>query len=120
MDERGGEREKKKKGWRITKLQTERGQRKEEEEEEEDEEEMNGQETGEEEKMDGNVFKELAEMRKKDRDKQSTSVLYFSCFSARTRADSGGRPVCGKLPPANKLNAGPCWLRELTIVWIVC
>lgn len=67
----------KKKGWRITKLQTERGQRKEEEEE------RNGQETGEEEKMDGNVFKELAEMRKKDRDKQSTSVLYFSCFSAR-------------------------------------
>lgn len=69
----------KKKGWRITKLQTERGQRKEEEEEEE----RNGQETGEEEKMDGNVFKELAEMRKKDRDKQSTSVLHFSCFSAR-------------------------------------
>lgn len=33
--------------------------------------------------MDGNVFKELAEMRKKDRDKQSTSVLCFSCFSAR-------------------------------------
>ena len=33
--------------------------------------------------------------------------------------DSGGRPVCGKLPPANKLNAGPCWLREQTIVWIV-
>lgn len=68
----------KKKGWHI-KLQTERGQRKEEEEEEE----RNGQETGEEEKMDGNVFKELAEMRKKDRDKQSTSVLHFSCFSAR-------------------------------------
>lgn len=75
MSEEEGE---KKKGWRITKLQTERGQRKEEEEEE-----RNGQETGEEEKMDGNVFKELAEMRKKDRDKQSTSVLYFSCFSAR-------------------------------------
>ena len=61
-----------------------RPEEEEEEEEEEKEEEMNGQETGEEEKMDGNVFKEeLAEMRKKDRDKQSTSVLYFSCFSAR-------------------------------------
>jgi len=23
-----------------------------------------------------------------------------------------------KLPPANNLNAGPCWLRERTIVWI--
>lgn len=55
-------------------------------------------------------------------EKGKNSKLLSSIFLIFCKAltYSGGWPVCGHLPTANKLNAGPCWLRELTIVWIVC
>lgn len=54
--------------------------------------------------------------KKKVKNNQVLFSIFLFFSEAQILVDS---QYVGKLLPANKLNAGPCWLRKLTIVWIV-